>query len=265
METQISSCCGACRRRSMDIIPSLSVKIITVGCGESSLKKSKNNRKNNIILCKTSGTTYYMFDGKRVRISEGDVICLPDGATYSVETTVPGGYIAVVFSCTGAFLEPIVSRIPGIADKFAELYRSFNASQNEVFRGYSVFFGILYRLLLGESGRSVSRDRREKIKAAAELINNGYADHSFRLSNVCRVAGVSNVYFCRVFRELYGMTPSDYLIKTRLAAAKKLLFEGVGIADTAYATGFSDPLYFSKFFRKHTGFPPTKYVEKFAE
>ena len=62
------------------------------------------------------------------------------------------------------------------------------------------------------------------------------------------------------------MTPHDYLLQLRIENAKKLLIKmqprESRVADVAYMSGFFDPLYFSRAFKKYTGVAPTAWKGK---
>ena len=68
----------------------------------------------------------------------------------------------------------------------------------------------------------------------------------------------SNLY--RKLKALTGMSPNQYIRAFRLSRAKILLQDPNNtIADIAYATGFTDPDYFSRLFKKETGVTPSEY------
>jgi AraC-like DNA-binding protein len=67
-------------------------------------------------------------------------------------------------------------------------------------------------------------------------------------------------YFSKLFTASVGMPPSRFILKTRMEKAKKLLaFTHLSVGEIAAAVGFSDPLYFSRTFRRYAGLPPTEY------
>ena len=72
-------------------------------------------------------------------------------------------------------------------------------------------------------------------------------------------------YFIRCFHQAYGCSPMQYVYGERLDRARELLASTRGtVGEIAAQLGFADPFYFSKFFKKHTGFSPTVYREMTA-
>lgn len=55
-------------------------------------------------------------------------------------------------------------------------------------------------------------------------------------------------------------TAQNVLFSLKVSEAKRiLLYQELSIKEVAYALGFSDPFYFSNFFKKHTGISPKDY------
>jgi transcriptional regulator GlxA family with amidase domain len=68
----------------------------------------------------------------------------------------------------------------------------------------------------------------------------------------------------RRFKQVTGITPIEYLQKTRIEAAKKLLIEtNQQMTEVMINSGYTDPKAFRKVFRKTVGMTPTGYREKF--
>ena len=86
-------------------------------------------------------------------------------------------------------------------------------------------------------------------------------NHSTRLT-VPEIAAKCNMSVSnakRIFTKYAGCSISDYCNNARIEEAKHLLFEGCSVAETAEQLGFEDPNYFSSFFKRLTGIPPSKY------
>ncbi|MFD2872197.1 GlxA family transcriptional regulator [Mucilaginibacter ximonensis] len=68
----------------------------------------------------------------------------------------------------------------------------------------------------------------------------------------------------RRFKLVTGITPIEYLQKTRIEAAKRLLIQtNQQMTEVMINSGYSDPKAFRKIFRKTVGMTPTGYREKF--
>lgn len=72
--------------------------------------------------------------------------------------------------------------------------------------------------------------------------------------------GMSASNFYRVFKQISGSTPLQFILKLRLSNAQNLLENSnLTIAEIASAVGYENPLYFSRLFNKHIGVSPSEY------
>ena len=73
-------------------------------------------------------------------------------------------------------------------------------------------------------------------------------------------AGVNEDYLTRIFRREMGMSPWEYLNRYRVQLAASLLSSSsLSMRDIAAASGFQDPAYFCRIFKKVKGMPPGAY------
>jgi AraC-like DNA-binding protein len=80
------------------------------------------------------------------------------------------------------------------------------------------------------------------------------------LGVIARAAGLSTSQFIRRFRAVFGETPHQMRIRTRLDAARRLLvLHGESVTTACMAVGFSSVGSFSHLFTRHFGEPPSTY------
>lgn len=80
------------------------------------------------------------------------------------------------------------------------------------------------------------------------------------LEECARTVQLSVGRFGHLFTEYFGISPHRFLLSLRLDEARDLLINsGMSINKVAEKTGFLDPCYFSRLFKKYTGLTPKAY------
>ena len=97
------------------------------------------------------------------------------------------------------------------------------------------------------------------VAKAVEIIRRSYAS-PVSMTEVATACGQSLRQLQRRFQSVFGITPQEFLIKTRVLAAIRLLEESsLNAAEIAQRCGFVDASAFTKQFRKRTGVTPIAY------
>ncbi len=97
-----------------------------------------------------------------------------------------------------------------------------------------------------------------EIKAAIEYTNRNYQDN-ISLDEIAKISNLSKYYFSKKFKEITGKTYNQFLNSVRCRKAANLLKSGKSLNDVCFSTGFNDPAYFSRVFKKFMGYPPSKH------
>ena len=85
-------------------------------------------------------------------------------------------------------------------------------------------------------------------------------DQSPSIRDVAREAGMSPYHFIRQFESLFGRTPHQYRIDTRIEYAKRLLaLSDYSVTDVCMELGWSSLGSFSDLFTRRVGVAPTVY------
>jgi AraC family transcriptional regulator len=80
------------------------------------------------------------------------------------------------------------------------------------------------------------------------------------LTELADLVGLSERYFCEVFKQSTGVSPYQYLIECRISKAAQLLVSTqLEIAEIARRTGFSNPTNFCRTFRQQRSVTPKQY------
>ena len=99
------------------------------------------------------------------------------------------------------------------------------------------------------------RDRRRAVEAALWIEANAHDD--IKLEDAARQSGLSPFHFLRLFSDALGATPHQYLVRSRLRNAARLLTDHTrSITDIAFDVGFGDLSNFVRTFHRAAGVSP---------
>ena len=92
-----------------------------------------------------------------------------------------------------------------------------------------------------------------------------YIEQNFRekvtSANVSKACNMDSFRFSRAFRSAFGITFKECLLRVRIKEACRLLEKpDIAITEVAYLSGFNDPSYFSKMFKRYAGVCPSEYA-----
>jgi AraC family transcriptional regulator len=95
---------------------------------------------------------------------------------------------------------------------------------------------------------------------------NAYLDRSISLNDLAQIAGMSQFYFCRLFKQTTGITPHQYIIQQRIERAKQLLIHSsLEVAEIASACGFANQSHLTRYFKRITTVTPTVFRARSQE
>ncbi len=108
------------------------------------------------------------------------------------------------------------------------------------------------------SGSRSLQDLAEVVRHIQE-----HYDRPLRVEVLAAMARLSPYRFTRRIRLLFGLTPAQLIIKTRLDAARQMLREGKSpIGQVAVACGYCDQSAFTRQFKAAVGLTPAQYRER---
>ena len=103
-----------------------------------------------------------------------------------------------------------------------------------------------------------------ELKEVKLYIEQNY-DKNINVDSLAKKSGYTTPYLIYKFKSAYGLPPKAYQNNIRLQKAKELLLTtDLMSREIASAVGFSDELYFIRFFKKHIGLTPKQFTKQNA-
>jgi AraC-like DNA-binding protein len=109
-----------------------------------------------------------------------------------------------------------------------------------------------------KAASGAARDRRRAVETALWI--DAHSHQSIGLEDAADQAGISPFHFLRLFSDTLGVTPHQYLVRSRLRhAAQRLADDDSAITDIAYDVGFGDLSNFVRTFHRAAGASPLRF------
>ncbi len=257
----------------------LPIYVVRIGITRNQYKISREDGFNSyqILYC-VSGSGIFKVGGKSYKISSGDAFFFRPG--------VPHEYIPVEKPWKTTWITYSGSSAEGIADYLGlgdtAVFSIPNLTEFDLLTKSlsDVFISdkadkeirsscILYKMLikvggyidnLPQNGGMTQNEKFQKISPVIDLMKRKY-NEDISLETMADEIGVTANHLCRLFNQVYGVTPLKYLTQLRLNEAKNFLSssDDMKIKDIAAATGFNGVSYFCTVFKKYEGVTPEVY------
>lgn len=121
---------------------------------------------------------------------------------------------------------------------------------------------LLYSLSYLPSSHEARTDNG-RFDSILNYIAEHYSDFTLSLKKIADIHFYSEKYLSSLFKKNMGKNFTEYLNEYRIAHAVAIIRDGDNtISGIAAKCGYSDPLYFSKVFKKAIGIPPSEYIKQ---
>jgi AraC-like DNA-binding protein len=230
------------------------------------------------IAAVTAGTFQYHTDAGRAVLAPGGILLGNAGACFECGHEHGVGDRCLAFSFTPVLVESVVAEVPGARrttfavphlpplSRLMPLLAAAEAARDQ--EDMPEFEELALRLVgaiaatladAARPARAPSRRDESRISGALRRIE-AHAEEPLALAGLAREAGMSPYHFLRTFRQVAGMTPHQYVLRTRLArAAVRLRTSGEPVSAIAFDAGFGDLSTFNRRFRRLMGCSPSAY------
>lgn len=229
-----------------------------------------------------SGKGIFRSGNKEYHLQKGDYFLLRPGAQvfYQADSNDPwqyswvafsGGDIPYLFSNTGFKNGGDVFRAS--ANRFEDsvtLFNTFfeNMGHSSSFRLkllnnlYSIFILLMEEI---EESEDDGYSDESLLLSVTDYIQKNLGNNDLSVEEIAKRQGLSQSTLYRLFSDNLGTSPMKYIINLRMKRASHLLrTTKMSVSDISYEVGFSNPLYFSKYFKKFFKISPKQFVKVYA-
>ena len=224
-------------------------------------------RKQHGLVLVRKGKGRYLFPNQLVlETKPGALVYLPKGRKYYVETLEASEVICVNFQTFEDISpEPWIYQPKNYAH-WEELYENLLRLWRYPAPGYqarckSVLYEMLASIEEEQQAKYLPKDKKERMeKAILKMEEEFRKGNNVDIPFLAEQCNMSQTYFRRLFHNLYGVPPKQYILSARLRWAKTMLKSTEdSITEIAKNCGFDNVYYFSRAFRIHEGVSPTEY------
>ena len=107
----------------------------------------------------------------------------------------------------------------------------------------------------------VAQTKNSKIQKSVDYLLANYKKSNLSIKEIADRSYISEVYFRKLFKEEFGISPQKYIIELRIQNAVALISKGYySLKEIAYMSGYNDYKYFSVEFKKSMGVSPSEYI-----
>lgn len=229
------------------------------------------------MMC-TGGHGYAVIEGQQVQLHAGELLVIPKHVRHTYWAADDRPWSIYWLHFLGEDAEYYIDRIPRPGQPVPvepgaqeEAERLFRYCLDALYEGYGLPTLIyaaqsvqhILSLLLYRNQSLPMEPRKKDWRSSLDTIIEYMHDHldePLRLEDFAREAELSVSHFSELFRAQTGQSPMAYFIHLRVRLACRLLdLSDKPIKVVAFETGYRDPYYFSRVFKKAMGISPEKY------
>lgn len=241
---------------------SLTFQLFDVLYLQQGYSKTRNkNRHYDALSFRIHSHTIIEDQENRIQLQDGAIAYFPSNYAYTRIAELDD-LIVVHFKCynfSGNKIEHFTPRNPkAYSDLFHQLLDCWrNKEPGFLHQASAIFSQILQMIYCDNIPESIVHS---KIDASMQYIRQNLLHADFSLTEAARKSFVSDVYFRKLFKELYGISPKQYVIQNRIQQAASLILAGCcSLQEVAQMCGYRDYKHFTTEFKRIMGFSPSQY------
>ena len=239
------------------------------------LRVGHDNPKNELCYINSRVTCHYVvkgagtFNGTRVTAGMGFIFRLNEVVEYGPDKSDPWEYywITMMGEDCLKYHELIQADERGVfhhdlADKLRAFYAMSAAIDSPEFEHLRHDALVKIALSFHQTNTAPLSTGENYVRLAKQIIENRMSE-SLKIQEIADELHINRCYLRDVFQKHEGMSPLQYMKKRKMEHACLLLRETEHpIKAISYSVGYTDPLHFSREFRKEMALSPSEYRER---
>ncbi len=222
---------------------------------------NSNKRKTRIGIIE-KGRGSYIYLNKELRVSEGDVVFIPENiycySEWHGDPEIQVFYVSGFIHYDGILYEPqIIVCDEKVKKDLVEISTLLSSDYLKKLEAYALFYRVLQNILPQMIESDVSFDKT--LQSAVEYVTNNWSEIS-SVSDIAKHCLVSESKLYHLFQKELGQTPVRFLNSIKVNIAIEYLENrDYSIATISRLVGFNSENHFRKVFAEFTGTTPLKY------
>lgn len=211
------------------------------------------------------GVLEYTVNGVDCPVKKGDIIYLKKGSERQRKAIENADYISLNFYAEESFDFPILFE-KGASDILRSLLRAMDGIYQYTADLKDERFSYLLHCIVGQLKAQLKAEKEHPLVFKIKNYVKNNLPEKLSLQIIAEKVFFSPVYCEKVFTKETGQSIVDYILNERISMAKTLLREGsLPLVKIAEYVGFPDYNYFSRTFKKRTGYTPLQYKKSISE
>ena len=205
------------------------------------------------------GTVFFSFPGVEYEVTDFD------NFTYTYISFSGDGATELLREQNITEANPVIDNLSEVCDFFGATVGRVNQN-NANYLGEAALYYAFAQIADRKGSAAPIKNSANLYDAVTDYINRNYSNPSLSLSEISGVYFYSEKHLSSVIKKNCGVGFTEYLTRLRINRAIEIMkVKNDSIAKIAFSCGFSDPLYFSKVFKKRTGKTPSVYMQELVQ
>ena len=246
----------------------ISFKLLDVlNLKQNNIKNFNTGRNFEAISFRIDSDTFIKQGNTTFKLSKNSICYFPAGVDYT-RISKHENAIVIHFNSFGYSAKSIESFYPKDSEKIEKLFTEILNTWNKRECGYKYSCNALLYDIFAEIYKQNFKGEitNSKIHNAVVFLNKNFTNPEITIKLAAEKVNMSEVYFRKLFKAEFSISPKKYIINLRIKQAAALIEMGYySLSQVSEMSGFTDYKYFSTEFKRIMGISPSKYSYNFPE